>query len=128
VSAEAFADKQKRPSLFRDFLCDDPPLSKPPRLGIDQAVVVLRAARIRRADPILHSIANKLTTTHIVNLMPDQSEGQHRSHAVVYADPQLETAGAFKKLKVSLSILVEEEWAVVFSDEVIQQRRQADGT
>jgi hypothetical protein len=108
VSPEAFADKSKRPSLFRHDLCDAPPHSNPPRLGPDQAVASLLAGNIReKAGPIVHQAEKREPVTYLIDIAPDLSDGQHRSHAIVFATPAFETRRAFEKLKLRLALLVE---------------------
>ena len=107
VAAQAFADSNKRPSLYREHLCDAPPYSDPPRIGSDQAVVSLIAGKIREASPILHQSEKKLVEEHVIDVKPDLSNGQHRAHCVVFSNPDFPNSNAFKKLKLRLAQLVE---------------------
>jgi hypothetical protein len=77
VSPQAFADRSRLPSLFRHDLCDAPPLSNPPRLGLDQAVVFLTAGEIReKAGPIEHKAEGTSLVTYLIDVRPD-TENQH---------------------------------------------------
>lgn len=114
ISGQAFADKRKEPSVFRKHLCDDPPYSNPPRLDPDQAVVSFTAGNIReKASPIAHqSDQNEPPIEYLIDVRPDRSEGQHRSHAIVFATPAFKTNRPFEKLKLRLAQLVE-AWAIL---------------
>jgi|SRR5581483_7761852 len=120
VSAEAFADRNKQPSVFRKHLCDEPPYSNPPRLSPDDAVVSLIAGKIREASPIQHQSGKNPVVSHVIDIKPDTSGGQHRSHAVVYADPDFPNSNAFAKLKLRLAQLVE-DWAIQPEADFIEQ-------
>jgi len=123
VSAEAFADRQHRPSVFRRHLCDAPPYSNPPRLNPDNAVVSLTAGRVRETSPISHQSGKQPVVLYVIDIEPDINEGQHRSHAVVYANPAFPNSNAFAKLKLRLAQLVE-EWTIPPDAAFIEQLKQ----
>jgi hypothetical protein len=125
VSPQAFADKSKQPSLYRHLLCDAPPYSNPPRMGPDQAVVTLIAGDIReRAGPIDHRPEKQEPVRYVIDVKPDLSNHQHRSHAVVFANPEFKTNGAFEKLKLRLAQLIEaENWAIKPDETFLEQIR-----
>lgn len=120
VSAEAFADRNKQPSVFRKHLCDAPPDSNPPRLHSEDAVVSLIAGKIREASPIQHQSGKNPVVAHVIDVRPDTSEGQHRSHAIVYANPEFPNSNAFAKLKLRLAQLVE-NWAIQPGTDFVEQ-------
>ena len=119
VSPQAFADKRKQPSVFRHHLCDAPPASNPPRLGTEQAVVSLTAGRVRETMPIEQKSENADLMKYIIDVRSDTSNGQHRAHAVVFADPDFKTNRPFEKLTIRLAQLVE-DWAIMPSDNFIE--------
>lgn len=76
--------------------------------------MALLAGKVREAaEPIVHQAEKKESVTYLIDVVPDLSNGRHRSHAIVFATPAFETRGAFAKLKVRLSLRVEREGLVV---------------
>ena len=123
VSANAFADRSKRPSVYRRILTDDPPYSNPPRMSPNDAIITLQAGRIRGIDPIIQISGTGKTATerrYIIDIDPDTSHGQHRSHAVIFSTPNYQTARPFEKLKELLARLVD-DWAIPPDETFLQQ-------
>jgi hypothetical protein len=133
VSANAFADKEKQPSLYRRCLTDDPPYSNPPRLFSPEkqfldAVVTLRAGAIRQLSPFVADSGegrNRVTTTYSINIKPDLSDNQHQSHAIVYAEPNYRSNSAFERIKERLARIANERiategWAIAPDPDFIE--------
>ena len=108
VSPQAFADRSQQVSLSRHILCDNPPLSNPPRLGNEQVVARLSVGAIREANPLSYQSGKKSTVDYVIDVISDVTNGHHISHALVISDPAFETQNVFKKLKLRLAHLVEE--------------------
>lgn len=102
-------------------MTDNPPYSNPPRRSETDAVVTLLAGDIR--CPLDHQSgtgSKAVTTKYAVDIMPDTSGGQHRSHSVAYATPEWKSNGAFEKLKERLARLTE-DFAIPPDPEFIRQ-------
>lgn len=107
VSAKAFDDREKQISLFRHDLCDEPPLSNPPRMSQTDMVVALLASRIREQQLSVGSDNAILS----LDVLSDTTNNQHRSHAVVHPSLTI-NKNAFRKLRTRMAEIVEENWPI----------------
>lgn len=124
VSANAFNDRMKQPSFFRHRLTDKPPYSNPPRMNDTDALVALVAGAIRQTFTFMSGQGSlKSETAYIIDIRPDVSGGQHKSHAVVFSNPEYKTNGAFDRLKERLAILSSEtDWAIPPAEAFVQEQ------
>ena len=113
VSATAFNDRQKRPSVDRKRICKTPIWTQQ---GAEHGVLRITAAQVRGIDSIEHkkkgeqfSYAFDVHPDPIVD--PPKGERPNPSHAEIRPNPDFKTNSPFKKLKERLAILA--EWEIL---------------
>lgn len=129
ASAEAFADRNKEPSLYRHDLCESAPHSNPPRMNGTDILAQLVAFEIRKEEVKQKPPEkNEDQKFYIFDVVPDTSNDQHQSHAVVKPSPGYQSPRHFEKLKKKLAILSRKRGLIFLTEEfsdLIQKARSS---
>lgn len=107
VSSAAFDDRTLRISLSRRKFCVDPPNNNPPRMSQTDFVLALLASRIRQQELTVGDEGKLLS----LDVLPDTTDGQHISHAIVHPSLTI-NKNAFRKIKKRMAEIVEEDWPI----------------
>jgi hypothetical protein len=113
ISSQAFTDPSKKISVDRAKLCNYDPHHT--QVELTDYVCRIVAGRVREIGSVTQNTPKgELIVQHHVRVEPDPLP-ENPAHALIFADPNIQTRGVFRKLQEGLALIA--EWEPGFAPE-----------